>query len=95
VTDWLGEEQPPDRILRAGRRAPEETDAAPVCAPVTADTWRHSATQDDSERGADRHLAMACDTTRHAGWGLHNRRAPVRFLSHLRKNPQFMGAANL
>jgi hypothetical protein len=37
--------------------------------------------------------AMACDTTRHAGWGLHNRRAPVRFLSHLPLSPECMGIA--
>ena len=33
---------------------------------------------------------MASDTTRHAGRGLHNRRAPVRFLSHLPASPEFM-----
>jgi hypothetical protein len=55
---------------------------APVCAPVTADTRRHAATSDDRESGAERHLAMASDTTRHAGLGLQNRRLPVRFLSH-------------
>jgi hypothetical protein len=64
-----------DRILRAGREQPAEAEAAPVCAPVTADTWRHLATSDDSESGAKRHVAMASDITRHVGWGLQNRGA--------------------
>ena len=72
-----------DRIRRAGRRVPAEAEAAPV----TADTRRHWAAEDDSERGAERHLAIAPDPTRHAGWGLHNRRLPVRFLSHLPQIP--------
>jgi hypothetical protein len=66
-----------------------------VCAPVTGDTRRHSAAADDSERGAERHSAMASVTLRHARWGLHNRRAPVRFLSHLPGNPEFMQAVGL
>jgi hypothetical protein len=56
---------------------------APVAAPVTADTLRHAATFGDSESEAERHGATLPDTTRHAGWGLHTRRAPVRFLAHL------------
>ena len=59
-----------DRIRRAGRRVPAEAEAAPV----TADTRRHWAAEDDSERGAERHLAIAPDTTRHAGLGLQNRK---------------------
>jgi len=38
-------------------------------------------------------MAMASDTTRHAGLGLHNRRLQVRFLSHLPRNPEFMQVA--
>jgi hypothetical protein len=72
-----------DRPRRVGRRAPAAAEAAPVCAPVTADTRRHSAAQDDRGSGAERHVAMASDTTRHAGVGLQHRRVPVRFLSHL------------
>ena len=60
---------------------------------MTADTRRHSATSDDSESGAERHLAIVSDTTRHAGLGLHNRRLQVRFLSHLPRKPEFMGIA--
>ena len=60
-----------------------EAEAAPVCAPVTADTRRHAATHDDSESGAERHVATLPDTTRHGGLGLQNRRVQVRFLSHL------------
>jgi hypothetical protein len=91
---WLGEEQPPDQARRqvftaadrrrsAGRRAPADEQAATVCAPVTADTRRHAATSDDRESGAERHVAMVPDITRHAGLGLQNRRLQVRFLSHL------------
>ena len=82
-----------DRILRAGRIAPAEASVAPVSAPVTADTRRHSATSSDSESGADWHLATSPDTTRHAGLGLQNRRLQVRFLSHLPRSPEFMGVA--
>jgi hypothetical protein len=39
------------------------------------------------------HLAMVCDTIRHAGWGLQNRKVQVRFLSHLPLNPELMVAA--
>jgi len=46
-----------------------EAEAAPVGAPVTADTRRHAATLPD--------------TTRHGGLGLQNHRLQVRFLSHL------------
>jgi hypothetical protein len=45
------------------------------------------ATQDDRESEADRHVAMVCGATRHAGWGLHNRSALVRFLSQLPRIP--------
>src|SRR5689334_12967793 len=76
---------PPQEEIRDGT-----AEAAPVSAPVTADTWRHLAASDDRESGAERHLAMASDTTRHAGPGLHNRRVPVRFLSHLPESPGFM-----
>jgi hypothetical protein len=82
-----------DRILRAGTIAPAEASVAPVCAPVTADTRRHSPASDDRDSGADRHVAMASDTTRHAGWGLQNRTLPVRSLSHLPLDPEFMRAA--
>jgi hypothetical protein len=72
-----------DRTPRAGRIALAEAEAAPVFAPVTADTRQHSATSDDRDRGAERHLVMVPDTTRHVGLGLQNRRLQVRFLSHL------------
>jgi hypothetical protein len=35
-------------------------------------------------------MAMASDTTRNAGLGLQNRRLPVRFLSHLPREPEFI-----
>src|SRR5215467_4249657 len=72
-----------DWIRRAGTGAPAEAEVAPVSAPVTDDTWRHLATSDDTDNGADWHVAMACDTARHAGLGLQNRTLQVRFLSHL------------
>jgi hypothetical protein len=59
------------------------------------DTRRHTATFGDRESGAERHLATPPDITRHAGLGLHNRRLPVRFLSHLPRKPEFMGFADL
>src|SRR5262245_9013802 len=102
---WLGEQQPPDqairqvitaadRLHRVGRRMPAEASAAPVSAPVTADTQRQSATYGDRDSEADWHVAMVPDTARHAGWGLHNRRLQVRFLSHLPLvNPEFIWAA--
>jgi hypothetical protein len=68
---------------RGGSRYEAEAEAALVCAPVTADTRRQSAAEDDSESGAERPVAMVCDTTRHVGLGLQNRRLQVRFLSHL------------
>jgi hypothetical protein len=83
-----------DRLRRAGTLAPADAGAASLFAPVTADTWRQSAASDDSERGAERHLAMASDTTRHAGLGLQNGRVQVRFLSHLPASPEFMGGAS-
>ena len=82
-----------DRLRRAGRRAPADAEAAPVCAPVTADTRRQSAASDDRGNGADRHMAMASDPTRNAGLGLQNRTLQVRFLSHLPTSPEFMGIA--
>jgi hypothetical protein len=69
---------PPQEEIRDGT-----AEAGPVCAPVTADTRRKSAASDDSESGAERPVAMACDTTRHAGLGLQHRRVQIRFLSHL------------
>ena len=60
-----------------------EAAAAPVCATVTADTRRYSAAYDESESGADRHIAVLFDTPRYSRLGLQNRRAPMRFLSHL------------
>jgi hypothetical protein len=66
-----------------------EAEAAPVCAPVSADTQRQSATHDDRESGAEWHLTTLPDTPRHAGLGLQNRRVQVRFRSHLPLNPQF------
>ena len=66
-----------------GEERLRKASAAPVSAPVTADTRRHSAALDDTDNGADRNVAMACDTPRHAGRGLQNRRVQVRFLSHL------------
>jgi hypothetical protein len=42
-----------------------------------------------------RHMAMVCDTPRHAGLGLHNRMLQVRFLSHLHEKAEFMGIAAL
>jgi hypothetical protein len=84
-----------DRILRAGTIAPVEASVAPVSAPVTADTWRQSAASGDSESGAGRHVAIACDTPRHTGLGLHNRRLQVRFLSHPPKNSEFMDVSAL
>jgi hypothetical protein len=77
-THWLSEEQPPDqdtasmygresapqRREKSARRSMEAS-AAPVSAPVTADTRRHSAAADDSESGAERHPATVPDTARH------------------------------
>ena len=40
---------------------------------MTADTRRQLAASDDSESGAERHVAMVSDITRHAGLGLQNR----------------------
>ena len=77
--------------LRAGGIAPVEAAVAPVSAPVTDDTRRHSATFDDTESGAERSVATLPDTARHAGLGLQNRRLQVRFLSHLPENREFMG----
>jgi hypothetical protein len=51
--------------------------------PVTDDTRRQLAASDDTESAAERRLAMVCDTPRHARLGLHNHRAPIRFLSPL------------
>jgi hypothetical protein len=70
---------------------PAEASAAPVCAPVTADTRRHTATSDDIESGAYLHVETFPDTTRHAGLGLHNRRVQGRFLSRL---PRIQAASN-
>jgi len=42
-THWLGEEQPPDQAIRQVFTAAEAS-AAPLFAPVTADTRRQSAT---------------------------------------------------
>jgi hypothetical protein len=77
---------PPQEEIRDGT-----AEAGPVCAPVTADTWRQSAASDDRERGADLHVAMASDITRHAGLGLQNRALQVRFVSHLPLSLEFMG----
>jgi hypothetical protein len=77
-----GRESAPQRRGKSARRSMEAS-AAPVSAPVTADTRRQSAAADDSESGAERHPATVPDTARHAGLGLHNRRLQVRFLSHL------------
>lgn len=63
--------------------APRVSRAISLHAPVTADARRHAAAEDDSERRADRHLPMVSDITRHAGVGLHNRRAQVIFVSQL------------
>ena len=38
-----------------------------------------------------RHTATVGGIRRHAGWGLHNRKLQVRFLSHLPLGPEFMG----
>jgi hypothetical protein len=38
-------------------------------------------------------VAMVPDITQRAGWGLHNRRLQVRFLSYLPLNPELMVAA--
>jgi len=40
-------------------------------------------------------MAMVSDTTRHARLGLHYRRVPVRFLSHLPASPEFKELAGL
>jgi hypothetical protein len=58
---------------------------------MTADTQRHMATFGDSESWAERRPATSPDTIRHAGLGLHSRRAPVRFLFHLPLSLEFMG----
>jgi len=69
-----GEEQQPDqairqvctaadRILTAARRAPADASAAPVGAPVTADTRRQSAASDDRGSGAERPMAIMSHTT--------------------------------
>jgi len=79
-----------DRVLRAGGIALAEPEVAPVSAPLTGDTWRHLATSDDTDNGADWHVAMVCDTTRHVGLGLQNRRLSVRVTSHLNwRDPVF------
>jgi hypothetical protein len=61
------------------------------CASICPSDRRHTATFGDRDNGAERHLAMVCDTPRHAGLGLQNRRLQVRFLSHLPANPEFIG----
>ena len=83
-----------DWIRRAGTGAPAEAEVARVSAPLTGDTWRHLATSDDTDNGADWHVAMVYDTPRHAGLALQNRRLQVRFLSHLPLNLEFMGIAS-
>jgi hypothetical protein len=51
--------------VEQGQERPRKQRLPPVCAPVTADTRRQSATSDDRASGAQRHVAMAPDTTRH------------------------------
>src|SRR5690242_20263559 len=50
-----------------GEERPRKQRLPPECAPVTADTRRHAAAEDDKESRAERPMAIVSDTTRHAG----------------------------
>jgi hypothetical protein len=80
---------------QSGEKSARGSRGCPSICPVTDDTRRHAAASDDRASGADRHVAMAPDTPRHVGLGLHNRRLQVRFLSHLPVNLEFMGISSL
>jgi hypothetical protein len=112
-THWLSEEQPPDqdtasmygresapqRREKSARRSMEAS-AAPVSAPVTADTRRHSAAADDSESGAERHPATVPDTARHRptppdtpDWVSKTAGCKFDSCSTCPENPEFIWAA--
>jgi hypothetical protein len=98
MIDWASYGQSPNQVIRQVLMVADqilESRKKSACGSVDCPSdRRHVATSGGMRRQREWSRAACADTTRHAGWGLQNHRAPVRVLSRLPLgNTEFIWAA--